>query len=411
MKNYFEYLLKHIRATLLGLVFSFFMAFCVVDIINNYRSYYTATFSVENIESFDSEKLLDKEILYEIKESGAGKYDNINIDKMISKNQFSYTKDGNSITIKTAYRYYDVLFFSKINGLTNRAKTFIKALVLEVAKDNKVTFEDPDNIVKINNHINRLNVSFIILAIAFVIEAISSVFFFIYKKDKGENEEEKCDNIEIFDSCLHKNYWKKVFYPIKKVRDVTTLGMLFALMIVCKLIPIPSGFGNLGLSFTYLFFATIALIYGPMYGFVIGIFSDIIGFFINGTGMFNFGYTIQAALTGFIYGLCLYRRKVTFGHVLVSRLLVNFIMNAVMGSFLFVFVFYYSPDMGFAEYIEKVKYYMLLLELPKNTVYLIPQSLLLYAVLKLFIPILYKFRLVDKRVMITRSKHERTEKV
>ena len=46
------------------------------------------------------------------------------------------------------------------------------------------------------------------------------------------------------------------------------------------------------------------MIYGPIYGFVIGVFSDVIGFLLfPSEGFFHLGYTLQAALTGFIYGI------------------------------------------------------------------------------------------------------------
>ena len=59
--------------------------------------------------------------------------------------------------------------------------------------------------------------------------------------------------------------------------------------------------------------------------------------------------------------------------------------------------------MSNAEFFEKVKYYILLLSLPKNTIYLLPQSLLLFAVLKVITPVLARYRIIDKK-MIVRSK-------
>ena len=68
------------------------------------------------------------------------------------------------------------------------------------------------------------------------------------------------DNIEIFSSIFHKGYWKNSLSFTKNVKDLCTVSILFAMMMVCKLIPIPSGFGSLGIGFTYLFFSVITLI-------------------------------------------------------------------------------------------------------------------------------------------------------
>lgn len=204
----------------------------------------------------------------------------------------------------------------------------------------------------------------------------------------------------MFKHPFYKSFWKSSVKPLTKVKDITTIAMLFALMLVCKLIPIPSGFGNLGLGITYLFFATIAMIYGPVYGFVIGIFSDIIGFFIDsGGGIFHLGYTLQAALTGFVYGLCFYKTKVTFTKVFVCRLIINILINVIYGSFLYVIVFYPEQIKEPGRLKELYTSYMTLLSLPKNIIWLLPQSLLLYYVLVAIRNPLTKLKLLDKAVL------------
>ena len=147
---------------------------------------------------------------------------------------------------------------------------FIKDSVLAIAQDNKVTFANSKDIVERHKYINRWLFALIGGLVVLIGEIIASLF--LYKKDKETNEE-KCDNITVFSSCFHKAYWKEAAKPLKKVRDITTIAMLFAIMLICKLISLPSGFGNLGISFTYLFFAIISMIYGPIYGAVVGIFS------------------------------------------------------------------------------------------------------------------------------------------
>ena len=405
MKRYLLFLKNHISKLILCIVIPFLCFFLGVEIYNKANSYYTATFSVENIEKFEDAKLVDVNLLNEVKASGAnGKYENINVEKMIKKGHFSYTVTENSITITTKYKYYDEFFLSSSNSLSTRAKMFVKDTVLKVAGENKITFSNSKDIVELHNYQNKWAIAGIGTGTFFILTIVASIIIFFKVKDKEVAIEDEYDNVTLFKTCFHKEYWKQAINPFHKVKDITLVAMLFALMMVSKLIPIPSGFGNLGLSFTYLFFATVAMIYGPIYGFIIGVFSDIIGFFINSTGMFNLGYTLQAALTGFIYGICLYRRKVTFGRVLVSRILVNYLMNVLLGSILFVFVFYYTPgEMSNAEFFEKVKYYILLLSLPKNTIYLLPQSLLLFAVLKVITPVLARYRIIDKK-MIVRSK-------
>lgn len=400
MKNYFKYLCRHIFAILTVLIMSFFVPLVTIDIINNQTAYYQASFTVSDMSLFEENLLTDASFLNSIKDS-AKKYENIDVEKMLKKQHFTYTVEENKITIITKIKYYDDFFNSSSLSVGTRAKTFIKDAVNDLAQEYcVVTFDNPKDIVSKENFIvNSTKISFVCLASSLVIVLILSIIF--YKNNITLRKEKYLYNNEtMFNNCFHLKYWKLSTKPMVKVKDITTLAMLFALMMVCKLIQIPSGFGNLGLGLTYLFFAISAMIYGPIYGFVIGVFSDVIGFLLfPSEGFFHLGYTLQAALTGFIYGICLYRTKINFTKVFICRLLVNMLINVVFGSFLYLLVFY--PDQT-DRYKELYSSYVLLMALPKNTVYLLPQSLLLYYVIRVTLPILNRFKLVDKEMVITK---------
>ena len=97
---------------------------------------------------------------------------------------------------------------------------------------------------------------------------------------------------------------------------MVSLAMIFSLLLVSKFFILPSGFGNLGIGFGFIFLSIIGLMYGPTTGLIIGALSDIIGYFITPqTGPFNFGFTIQAALAAFTYGLTFYKTKLSFSKI------------------------------------------------------------------------------------------------
>ena len=398
MKKYFKYLLNNKVKLMVILLVCFLFSFLTIEFVNQNRAYYQATFEVSNIETFEDELLVDENFLNAIKNS-AEKYKNIDVEEMLEKKHFTYTIEQNTITIETKIKYYDDFFLSSSNSVGTRAKMFIKDSVLKIAgEDNKVVFENPNDIVIRHKYINRWTFSFIFNAFTLLVELIVSIF--LYNKQKEEIKY-VYDNETMFATCFHKKYWKLSINPFVKVRDITVIAMLFALMLASKMLPLPSGFGDLGISFTYLFFAIICMIYGPVYGFVVGVFSDIIGFFMpNGGGIFNLGYTLQAALTGVIYGLFLFKTKITFTKVLTARIIVNFVMNVIYGSFLYIFVYYVDDTMTLTRYLELVKSYALLLSLPKNIIYLLPQSLLLYYVIKVTLPIFARYHLIDKDMVI-----------
>ena len=410
MKKYLKTLWLHKITVIIILFVSFLSCFVFMDFYNKNNAYYQAEIKIENIEQFNASKLTDENFLNGIKESGfndktnKNKYEGIDVNKMLENEDFVYNIENDILIIKTGYKYYETFFLSSENTISNRAKTFVRDCVNALAEecDCEVSFINNKDIVVLNNYLNRWTISLIFALIAFALEIIIFTLIYKFKENWLCVEKTKYDNETIFNNCFHKKYWKEATRPLKKVKDITTIAMLFALLVVAGIITLPSGFGNLGLSLAYLFFAIIAMIYGPVYAFVIGIFSDIIGYFTSSTGApFNFGYTIQAALCGFIYGVCLYKTKITFTKVLISRTLVNLLMNTVFGSFLFIFVTYFNTgnSFDFASYLEKVKYYMILLSLPKNILYLLPQSMVLYLVLSVASPALSKFKLIDKRLV------------
>ena len=147
---------------------------------------------------------------------------------------------------------------------------------------------------------------------------------------------------------------------LNDTKKIVTIAMLFALMMVCKIFALPSGFSNLGISLTYLFLSIIGLIYGPIAGLTIGFFSDVLGYFLfDKSGQaFYIGYSIQAMLAGFTYGLFFYKTKITFTKCFFSRLIVNLLLNVVWGSICL-------GDIMVYDY-ETIKMYALIIALPKN---------------------------------------------
>lgn len=402
MKNLISCYLKRKWILIVTLLFSFCLGFFIANTYNYYNSYYQCDFNVENISTFDINKLNDVNFLNEIKASGynettkVNKYENINVEKIIKNKDFEVTvNEDNSITIKTPYKYYDVFFVLSSQKMSNRAKTFIKDALTKLAIDNEVTYKYGSDIVVVKNDISKTITGLVTMLIG-LISALSIITILYFKKEE-DNNPFIYDNENTYHTIFHKKYWLDAFKAVKKTRDITLISLIFALMMVCKLIPLPSGFGDLGLSFTFLFMALIGIIYGPVYGFLIGVLSDTLGFFINSSGYFFLGYTLQAALTGMIYGLFFYKTKINFSKVFLCRLLVNMLMNVVLGSICYAMVFTDFRWFG-KDFNKFVTTYITLLSLPKNIVYLLPQSLFLFYFIKLTSPILYTNNLMNKQV-------------
>ena len=376
MKN-----LRKIGICIFVFIITFLLGFVGGNTYNFYNSNYEIVFSVNG--EFDYEKLVDQEYLLTIANS-AKKYENIDIEKIIKNNDLKIDKNNNKYIITTGYQYYAEFFNSKSQTKGTRVKQFYIDAIDGLVGENEVTYQY-DNVYVVKGSINR----YIVASITGIIGLIGVIIYYVYNK---EDNRFKYDNINTFQTPFHKTYWKESLVFLDSTKKIVTLAMLFSLMMVCKLFSLPSGFSNLGISLTYLFFALISLIYGPIAGFTVGLLSDVLGFFLfDRSGLsFNFLYTIQAMMAGFVYGLCLFKTKISFTRCFISRLIVNLILNVVWGSFCFGFVMNWNK--------EVIIKYALIMELPKNIIYLVPQALLLFVFLKFISPILYQNKYISKMI-------------
>lgn len=338
--------------------------------------------------AFKSNKTLDElnniitiDNLNQIKENdiqnGKDRFNNIDINKLISNDDIKIIQDNDNYHLLTKSRYYDNFFFSSNKTVSTRAKMFIKELL--VTFDDSVSFSY-DNIYITKNSANI----YLVGGITSLVLTISYLTYLIINNQKLYEQiitTDKEKEITIFS----KSYWQSALNAFSKTKNIVIIAMLFALMMISKLFSIPTGFADLRISFTYVFFALISMMYGPIAGLVIGLFSDTLGFFIfpNGASFF-FPYTIQAILSGFIYGICLYKKEAKLENVFFARLLINMIMNVLWGSLCFGWLYNYDLSTTCA--------YMLMYSLPKNLIWLIPQTLVLYITLKACRPIINRNR-------------------
>ena len=262
------------------------------------------------------------------------------------------------------------IFDSGVEGIENEGISIATKMV-------HVGYHNP-YLIALYNSLTVLGMLFILLIVA-------------TKKDIDTRRVDISDNIEIFKTPFHKKYWAYASRALKRVKSIAVVAALFALMMACKAIPLPSGFGALGISLTYLFFSVIAMIYGPITGLMVGMMSDVLGHFIFPPGMPFFpGYTLDSMLAGFTYGIFFYRTRISFSKCLFARLIVNLFINTFLGSIWWAILNDFSLD----AYIT----YMLMISLPKNLIYLLPQSILLFLILKAVSNPLKHFNLVDYRI-------------
>lgn len=118
---------------------------------------------------------------------------------------------------------------------------------------------------------------------------------------------------------------------LKSVQCLVTAGLLIAVKFGLDLFTIQIT-PFLHLSFEFLAIAVIGLLYGPTVGAMCGGLSDIVNYILNPKGTFFPGFTFAAIVGGLIYGLVLYKKKVTIKRCIIANVCVVLIVDIVLNT-------------------------------------------------------------------------------
>lgn len=128
-------------------------------------------------------------------------------------------------------------------------------------------------------------------------------------------------------------YWRAARAEFRNVRVLAFSGVVCAMAIVLKGIPIFLLGPTLKIYFSFLAVSLGCMCYGPLVGMVAGAVIDLGGFMLSSFGEPYFpGYLVTAILSGLIYGVMFYRRKPTVARIIVTRLIINYGSNVLLGS-------------------------------------------------------------------------------
>lgn len=185
-------------------------------------------------------------------------------------------------------------------------------------------------------------------------------------------------------------YWKDAASECKSVRSLAHAAFLCALAIVIEKFNIPLS-PYLQISLSFFAVALCSMLTGPVLAVICGVVVDLIGA-IGSPYPFFFGYTLTAILTAVIYALFLYRGKITYLRVLWAEIVINFLINAFLGSFWRVFLYHGAFWVYFS------------LALVKNLVLLAPEAFVLCAFLRVLAPPLKQVGILPKDTEVKYSK-------
>ena len=126
----------------------------------------------------------------------------------------------------------------------------------------------------------------------------------------------------------------------------------------------------LKITFGFIPISIVGALYGPVVGGMVGVAADVIGYAINPTGPYFIGFTISGFLSGFIYGMFLYKQRITLVRVLLAKLTISLFVQIGLNS-VWLKILFGTPIIA-----------MLPTRLLKNAILLPIEVAIMFAVLK-----------------------------
>ena len=180
-------------------------------------------------------------------------------------------------------------------------------------------------------------------------------------------------------------YWREANLAMRSLKLMIFAALMIAATRALSLIPaIP--IWHTEFTWGFLARALCALVCGPVLGAAFGFVEDLLGFLLQPTGVFFPGYTLSTMAGVFVYALFFFRRRVTAVNLVLANLIVNLVVNALMGSV-------WSTILRGASY-----WYWFVPSLLKNLVTILPKAAVLYVLFQALLPILQRMNLIPPQV-------------
>ena len=180
---------------------------------------------------------------------------------------------------------------------------------------------------------------------------------------------------------LTPRYWRLAAADLHSTRNMVFAALMIAMARALSLIPgIP--IAHTKLTFGFLARALCALVCGPVLGMAYGFAEDILGYILQPSGEFFFGYTLSTMAGVLVYALCFYRCRISVLRIVLANALVNIVVNALMGSVWTTmirggaYLAWFVPSLG------------------KNLITIIPKSILIYILFQGLLPTLRRLGLI-----------------
>lgn len=119
---------------------------------------------------------------------------------------------------------------------------------------------------------------------------------------------------------------------LKCVRTLSMAAMLTAITVILGFFTIVIG-DFVKIQFHFLTVGITGMLFGPVVSGIAGGLSDILGFMVKPTGTFFPGFTLNAIISGMIYGCFLYKKPVSFWRIFAAKLTITLIVEMGLSTY------------------------------------------------------------------------------
>lgn len=137
------------------------------------------------------------------------------------------------------------------------------------------------------------------------------------------------------------NIFKESLCSFKTTQGVALSAMFVAISCVLSFFK----FGittNVNVTLFFIPISVAAMLLGPLPSMAVGGVADLLGCLIRPTGPYFPGFTLNAALTGLIYGIFFYSKKPKLWEVIVARLIVMVAIDLILTP-IWLHILYSTP--------------------------------------------------------------------
>lgn len=127
--------------------------------------------------------------------------------------------------------------------------------------------------------------------------------------------------------------YKASLQELSVTKNIVFCGLMAALAIVLGMVATISIGQYIRIGFAGLPNRMVDFFFGPVVGCLFGGALDILKYFLKPTGPYFFGFTLNAILSGVIYGTILYRKPLSWKRVILSEFLVKLFINCLLGTY------------------------------------------------------------------------------